>query len=84
MKKVYNVTAKAREEHYLIPESDGPNLKKVNCIRFFRCKKIMYIWDSDVGAFSDLKMMDNNVPINHYHGQDGLSKEEQHTRFVDI
>ena len=79
---MYVATAKADQKQIWIPERDGPMLREVNSYRFFRCKKVTYIWDSEERVFFDLKMLDNNVPLNFYHLQNGLSKEEQRDRYV--
>ena len=81
VEKIY-VVAPKKDEQIWIPELDGPNLRQVDKFRFFRCKKVTYIWDAEQATFFNLKMLDSNVPINYYHLQTGLSKEEQFTRFV--
>ena len=70
------------EKEIWIPELEGPNLREVNEFRFFRCKKVTYVWNADERMFFGLKMLDNNVPLNFYHLQTGLSKEDQLTRFL--
>ena len=83
MEKVYVATSPTKDkpkDQIWIPEHEGPNLREVNEFRFFRNKKITYVWDPEAHLFFDLKMLDNNVPLSYYHTQNGLSKEEQLSR----
>ena len=77
VEKVYIATTDNDKNEILIPERDGPNLRSVNTYRFFRNKKVTYIWDPDTHDFFDLKMLDNNVQLTYLQLQNGLSKEEQ-------
>ena len=83
VEKVYIASTKNTNKQIWIPEQDCPNLRGVNEYRFFRCKKVTHIWDSENSMFFELKMLDSNVPLNFYHLQNGLSIEEQQTRHAN-
>ena len=56
MKKVYVVVPKVGEKEIWIPELEGPNLREVSEFRFFRCKKVTYVWNADERMFFGLKI----------------------------
>lgn len=63
--------------------SGGSIFKEVFSVRYFECKKEMYIWDSDKRKFYLLRGIDHNIQCDAFYKQDGLSELEQaHRRLV--
>ena len=81
MEKVYVASSEDDKKPILIPEVDGPDLREVSMYRFFRNKKVTYIWDPETHSFFKLRMLDNNVQLSFYHHQNGLNKKEQKSRY---
>ena len=55
--------------------------KRAPCSRYFRCKKLTYVWDEDDSVFYPLRGLDSEVPVSAFHGfADGLSEREQRRR----
>ena len=51
------------------------------CFRYFRCKKLTYVWDEDDSVFYPLRGLDSEVPVSAFHGfADGISDREQRRR----
>lgn len=42
-------------------------------VRFFICKKLRYIWDTESMSFTKLKGLDENVPSLTIHKQKAIS-----------
>ena len=43
--------------------------KPVQSMRFFRCKKVTYLWDEDSSLFYPLRGLDHNVDTATFHQQ---------------
>ena len=81
MEKIYVATSDNEKKPILIPEVNGPDLREASMYRFFRNKKVTFIWDPDSHSFFELNMLDNNVQLSFYHQQNGLNRNEQKTRY---
>lgn len=67
----------------LVTVNMGGALQPTECLVYFENKKIRYIWDPEVKAFSRLRGLDGNVPCSYFHQQNGLSLKEQVVRFLN-
>ena len=43
--------------------------KTVNSVRFFRCKKVTYLWDDESGIFYPMRGLDHNTDTGMFHQQ---------------
>ena len=49
--------------------------------RYFRCKKLTYVWDEGDSVFYPLRGLDSEVPVSAFHGfASGISEREQGRR----
>ncbi|XP_022217450.2 probable cation-transporting ATPase 13A3 isoform X1 [Drosophila obscura] len=56
--------------------------KNCSSIRIFRCKQLVYAWDSTLNCFNKVNGLDLNVPCSYYHQQRGLTVNEQLSRRI--
>ncbi|XP_075743945.1 putative cation-transporting ATPase 13A5 [Rhipicephalus microplus] len=55
----------------------GGSLQSIEELVYFENKKIRYIWDAELKAFTRLRGFDKNVACSYFHQQKGLSLPEQ-------
>ncbi|CAM1327394.1 Uncharacterised protein g9500 [Pycnogonum litorale] len=63
----------------LLPDQNG-KFKRVESIRYFKCKKSMYIWHAETCTFERLTGIERGVVCSYFHQQSGLSSEQQKWR----
>ncbi|XP_034139381.1 probable cation-transporting ATPase 13A3 isoform X3 [Drosophila guanche] len=56
--------------------------KNCSSLRIFRCKQLVYAWDSTLNCFNKVNGLDLNVPCSYYHQQRGLTVHEQLSRRI--
>ncbi|XP_046580433.1 polyamine-transporting ATPase 13A3-like [Haliotis rubra] len=62
--------------------SNASTKKGSGLIRYFICKKIKYIWDTEKKEFTRLRGFDKDKECTFFHQQTGLAYDEQRTRQV--
>eukprot|EP00095_Tigriopus_kingsejongensis_P012017 maker-scaffold982_size73714-snap-gene-0.8 protein:Tk12017 transcript:maker-scaffold982_size73714-snap-gene-0.8-mRNA-1 annotation:"cation-transporting atpase 13a3" len=63
-----------------VPNAVGPGYRRLHKYRFFRCQKIVYIWDDNSAQFHPLAGWDQAMPTKVFHEQKGLSPVTQAQR----
>ncbi|XP_068152364.1 LOW QUALITY PROTEIN: polyamine-transporting ATPase 13A3 [Drosophila tropicalis] len=51
-------------------------------LKIFRCKQLVYAWDTNINGFNKINGLDNNVPCSYFHQQRGLTVQEQLSRRI--
>ncbi|XP_055864481.1 polyamine-transporting ATPase 13A3-like [Biomphalaria glabrata] len=65
-----------KHEINLKPENDN------TLIRFFVCKRVKYIWNSELSTYIPLKGLDEGYRQSYFHNTEGLTSLEQSKRHV--
>nr|XP_043069563.1 polyamine-transporting ATPase 13A3 isoform X3 [Drosophila bipectinata] len=55
---------------------------KCSSIRIFRCKQLVYAWDTSLSSFKKINGLDVNIPCSYYHQQRGLNSNDQISRRI--
>ncbi|XP_032588866.2 polyamine-transporting ATPase 13A3 isoform X3 [Drosophila mojavensis] len=58
------------------------HFKGCRSLRTFRCKQLVYVWESSANNFQKINGLDVNVPCSYYHQQRGLTTQEQLARRI--
>ncbi|XP_034112051.1 polyamine-transporting ATPase 13A3 isoform X2 [Drosophila albomicans] len=58
------------------------HFKSCRTLRTFRCKQLVYAWDSGISNFNKINGLDVNVPCSYFHQQRGLALHEQLSRGI--
>ncbi|TDG39668.1 hypothetical protein AWZ03_013910 [Drosophila navojoa] len=58
------------------------HFKGCRSLKTFRCKQLVYVWESSVNNFQKINGLDVNVPCSYYHQQRGLTTQEQLARRI--
>ncbi|KAH8272489.1 hypothetical protein KR044_009474, partial [Drosophila immigrans] len=58
------------------------HFKRCRSLRTFRCKQLVYAWDSGTNNFNKINGLDVEVPCSYFHQQRGLSLHEQLSRGI--
>ncbi|XP_017869045.1 PREDICTED: probable cation-transporting ATPase 13A3 [Drosophila arizonae] len=58
------------------------HFKGYRSLRTFRCKQLVYVWESSANNFQKINGLDVNVPCSYYHQQRGLTTQEQLARRI--
>uniref|UniRef100_A0A0B6ZE45 Cation-transporting ATPase n=1 Tax=Arion vulgaris TaxID=1028688 RepID=A0A0B6ZE45_9EUPU len=79
------VKLKHPKKHYFTKNQDIFNYnahKDSGLIRYFVCKKIKYIWNSERGEFYPLRGLDEGYRLSYFHNTKGLDQNEHIIRGV--
>ncbi|EDV45271.1 probable cation-transporting ATPase 13A3 isoform X1 [Drosophila erecta] len=61
---------------------NSAQFKRCSSLRIFRCKQLVYAWNTNMNSFQRINGLDLNIPCSYYHQQRGLTVNEQISRRI--